>query len=307
MAWLWSSWKEYVDYVQPVALRAQNLFRITASSSWFETQQRLTEAVRELSDALSSLRALGYEEDSDAPLPSSEANEVYALVAHLVRAGEELLLYHKRLALSDASYGFLHQHEILEEWERYSGTKGLYREIEQLVKDTDELLSGYRRMVAVDENFLVSDLKMPPELKADFILARNLFSVGFDEVGVLIAGRGLEGVLRKTADIRKIMIVVKGSPEPASEASFNDLIEVMSRLRWKVKKSLLITSDTKALLHYLRVLRNGGAHPNIQGRTSFASHREAAAIVAETANRLWKEIIGTRTVLNQTAIQKMWP
>lgn len=56
------------------------------------------------------------------------------------------------------------------------------------------------------------------ELEADFRLARNLFSIGFDEVGVLIAGRGLEGVLRKVAAMRKIELVVRGNATSVAEA-----------------------------------------------------------------------------------------
>ncbi len=48
---------------------------------------------------------------------------------------------------------------------------------------------------------------------------------------------------------------------PASESYFNDLIEILWQLRWKIKGNRLISSETKALLDYLRALRNGRARP----------------------------------------------
>lgn len=120
------------------------------------------------------------------------------------------MLYHKRLAKSDSAYGFLHQHDILEHWERYKTVGRISREIDQLVTDTNELLTGYYQIKESDERFLTYDLDLPPELEAEFRLVRNLFSVGFDEVGVLISGRGLEGVLRRVAQLRKIMIDTRG-------------------------------------------------------------------------------------------------
>src|SRR5258708_10474247 len=105
-------------------------------------------------------------------------------------------------------------------------------EIHQLMSDIHELLNGYQEFVQAEDRYLVGSLDLPPSLESDFRLARNLFSVGFDEVGLLIAGRGLEGVLRKIADVRKITLEVKGKMSPASEADVYDLIEAMSRLRW---------------------------------------------------------------------------
>jgi hypothetical protein len=217
-----------------------------------------------------------------------------------------LLLYHKRLAKGRAAYGFLHSHDLLEHWDRYQQTGRLPKEIDQLVADTDELMNGYYAFREADESFLVDDLDLPPDLEADFRLARNLFSVGFDEVGLAMAGRGLEGVLRKLADVRQITLDTKGKSLPASEADIYDLIETIWQLRWKTKKTRLITSETKALLHYLRSLRNRGAHAPPTGTRRIVSPRESAAVVAETANQLWNEVATTRARLAATNVQKTW-
>ena len=141
--------------------------------------------------------------------------------------------------------------------------------------------------------------------ESDFRLARNLFSVGFDEVGLLMAGRGLEGVLRKIAVVRKISLEVKGKPVPASETDLSDLIQTMYQLHWKTERTRLISAETRALLHYLRALRNSGAHA-VDGTRSEVSLREKAVLIAETANRLWSEVANTKARLYPTVVQKTW-
>jgi hypothetical protein len=120
-----------------------------------------------------------------------------------------------------------------------------------------------------------------------------------------MAGRGLEGVLRRIADVRKIALIAKGKTYPASEADVYDLIETMNHVRWKAKGTSVITSETKALLHYLRILRNSSAHP-AKGSRRLASSRETAAIVAQTANRLWNDVVNSRARLAPTTVQKTW-
>lgn len=308
MAWLWSSWEEYVDRVVPTSVDHPGRLRQAQLESWFETEQHLFKAVNEIERNLRSLHDLGFTGDDSALPPNDSAilDEAARFVVDLIYAGEELLLYHKRLAKSDAAYGFLHSNHLSEHWERYSATGRISREINQLITDTRELLSGYEKIVQEDERFLVNDLDLPHELEADFRLARNLFSVGFDDVGVLIAGRALEGVLRRIAKERKIKLVIKGDNIPAAEADVYDLIETMYRIRWQASGAHLITVEIKALLHYLRALRNEGAHSGMNTRRATISPRETVTLVAETANQLWKEITSTRTRLVSTTVNKDW-
>src|SRR6185437_15810335 len=114
-------------------------------------------------------------------------------------------------------------------------------------KDIDQMLSGYYALIQTDHSFLLGTLDLPDPLAADFRLARDLFSTGFDEIGLLVAGRGLEGVLRKIAAARKISLQTKKTA-PASEADSYDLIEVMYRVKWKLTGVSLISQETKALL-----------------------------------------------------------
>src|SRR6266446_1367363 len=157
MAWLWSSWQEFVDYVHPVSADSRGLFMNAKNGTSFEVERDLYKAFEELSDALSSLAKLGFtgRDNERPPDDLSILDEAHGLVEELVHFGEELLPHHKRLAQSDAAYGFLSQHDILEHWERYSATKRIFPEIDQLVKDTSELMIGFYRMKNDDEKFLI--------------------------------------------------------------------------------------------------------------------------------------------------------
>jgi hypothetical protein len=274
----------------------------------FEVEHHLLEAVCRLRSAMNLLCELGFTGD-DLHLAPQDASVVSSAKPHVidvVDAGERLLLYHKRLARSSAAYGFLHQHDLVDHWDRYEASGRTPRVVNQLMRDTAEVLRGYQELIEADERFLVDDLGLPPELEAEFRLARNLFSLGFDDIGLLVAGRGLEGVLRKIAGARKIMLETKGRPQLAAEGDLHDLIETIWRVRWKVRGNGLITAQTKTLLHYLRTVRNGGAHGTTSGAFVSAAARDTAAVVARTASRLWIEVTTTRAQIATTTIKKTW-
>ena len=306
MAWLWDTWDEYIDAVHPAVLIRSGTWRLSRRQPWIEVESSLWEAVRSLTEAYESLCSLGFsgKEHQRPPGDSLIIDKAKQLVLSAIYSGEKLLLYHKRLAKSDASYGFLHQNDLLEHWDRYKQTDRISSEIGQLARDISELLQGFHDLVKVEDRFIIDNLELPSDLESDFRLARNLFSVGFDEVGLLIAGRGLEGVLREIAEVRKIVLEIKGKTSPACEADTFDLIEAMFHIRWKTKKTRLITGETRALLHYLRTIRNSRAHPPAHGSHT-ANSRETAIVIAETANKLWKEA-ASRAHITPTTVQKTW-
>jgi hypothetical protein len=162
-----------------------------------ESVRHLLRAVAELRESAQELNAIGFTPNGserlsyDAALVDRARNHVI----HAIHAGETLLVYHKRLALSDASDGFLHQNDLLEHWDRYAGGHRILHEIQQLVDDVGELLDGYQRLEREDEQWLLNDLDLPKSLETDFCTSRNLFSVGFDEAGLFLAARGLEKAL----------------------------------------------------------------------------------------------------------------
>jgi len=170
------------------------------------------------------------------------------------------------------------------------------------VTDSNQLLGGYDEMVADDDDFIVQNFDIPEPLMSEFRLVRDLFSLGFDDVGVMVAGRGLEGALRRIAHARKIIVEIKGKPEPACDADFHDLIEVMYRLQWKASGARLITGQTRALLQYLRSIRNAHAHPSTGGGQTAGSPREIATIVAKVANQLWGDVMRSRAKFAQTTV-----
>jgi hypothetical protein len=305
MAWLWNSWEEYSDYVQPVSVR-RPLFNIAKKDTAFKAQREMFKAFETLIRTRGELYKLGFTgRDNDRPPTDIEIlSEARGVVRELIHAGEELLLYHKRLAETDSAYGLLSQHDMVNEWERYGDR--VFIEIDQLVTDTDELIAGYREIENEDEKFLLSNVELPTELESDFRMARNLFSIGLDEVAVFSAARGLERVLRAVARLRKIMMGRKNQIEPACDVDLFDLIETMSRIYWKRSGSRLITPQTTALLHYLRTLRNATAHPTVSVPSSVLVPREMAKILTETANRLWKDVTQTRAKFRETTIQKNW-
>ncbi|HXA84456.1 MAG TPA: hypothetical protein VNZ47_05235 [Candidatus Dormibacteraeota bacterium] len=238
MAWLWNSWEEYVNAVHPAVLESPGLWRLSHQDTSFTSQCNLSDAARRFEDAAQSLRQSGFRINNHkrATRDSSTLQTAERIVLEAIYSGEALLLYNKLLALSDASYGFLHQNHLLKHWDRYKKSDRIFIEVEQFLSDIGKLLKGYQELVAVDRRFLVDNLDLPPLLEADLLPARNLFSCGFDEAGVFMAGRGLEGVLRKIAAQRKIVLEIKGKPSPASEGDFRDLIEVMFHIRWKTKE-----------------------------------------------------------------------
>jgi len=307
MTWLWESWEEYCKRCHPVEIR-QGRFRLVRSSTKLQSVQDLADAAEELAESFRELKSLDFKGKNARPPNYDPAlvGRARDPVIHAIHAGETLLLYHKRLALSEASYGFLHQNDFLEHWDKYVGGQRIIHEIQQLVEDVGQLLEGYQRISGEDERFLVGDLDLPKELEEDFNLSRNLFSVGFDEVGLFIAARGLEKVLRRIAFDRKIELVTSKKTEAASEAELHDLIETMSRVRWKVRGVPLVSRQTKALLQYIRTLRNSGAHSGGQ-ESDEDNFRQTAAIIARSANSLWNSVARKRARLEPTSVQKNWP
>jgi hypothetical protein len=305
MAWVWASWKEFAEQIQPVAIQ-QGRFRHASQATELEQLKELLEAHHTLEGANRALTHFEFgKRIHTSALDAATLHQTRNLVIEAVYAGEALLLFHKRLALTEASYGFLHSNDILDHWDRYVAIERVAYEVDRLTKDVQQLLEGYDRLLREDERFLTSNLDLPEELQSDFLLARNVFSIGLDDIGLFLAGRGLEKVLRRIAKDRKIEIIVNKKQKPADQIEFYNLIEVLSRVNWKVRQTPLIAKDVKHLLHFLRELRNRGAHKG-ETAASIEGAREKATVVASTANKLWNEVHGDRAKLEPLAVLKDW-
>jgi len=189
---LWDSYEEFRNSVGPVLIDHGGPLRLAQSETLCEQQAKISRALAELKDALTKLSDLGFTEDP--PQEHREhLDEAFSICLDLAYAGEDLLMYHRRLALSQAAYEFCHQKDIVvrENWDRYSVTKRIFKEIARLVESVDQLVQGYRDIVDSHGKYLRIESDLPDTVEADFRLARDLLSVDLDEVGLLIAGRDL--------------------------------------------------------------------------------------------------------------------
>jgi hypothetical protein len=121
---------------------------------------------------------------------------------------------------------------------------------------------------------------LPEELKGDFMAARNVLSLGFDEAALIYCGRGLEGVVRRIALDHKVVT------QPIERARFMQILEALEKKRFAHDKALVIDERTKHLLHYSRTVRNQSAHPSKCNHVE--PYREQAVLMAKKADELWK-------------------
>jgi len=307
MPQLWDSYEEFRNSVGPVLIDHDGPLRLAQSETLCEQQAKIRRALAELNDALTKLGDLGFTEDP--PQEHRERlDEAHGICLDLAYAGEDLLMYHRRLALSQAAYEFCHQKDIVERenWDRYSATKRIFKEIARLVESVDQLVQGYRDIVDSDGKYLRIDSDLPDTVEADFRLARDLLSVDLDEVGLLIAGRGLEGVLLHIAKGRNVTIEEKGKTIPASEFDFFQVIEVFKRLTWRGKGHSIADKPAVALLHYLRSLRNAGAHPVAGPGHTKGTAREMTKVTVDMTVSLWKEATAKGAQLVSTKVKRDW-
>src|ERR1044071_6412908 len=120
MAWNWNSAEEFKEYVLPVAL-ADGTVRASLRNSTFESHKNLFESLNDVSRSMDRLSAMGFtgEGGTHESRDDMDLGELRGIIIELVYAGENLLLHHKRLAQTEAAYGFLSQHDILDHLDRY--------------------------------------------------------------------------------------------------------------------------------------------------------------------------------------------
>jgi hypothetical protein len=144
--------------VHPSSIR-RGFWGLSHQQTWNEAESKLWDAVHRLTESRNSLCKLGFTGSDDDFPPDSPADlsRVRHLVITVIHCGETLLLYHKRLAKSEASYGFLHQIDLLEHWDRYASTGRIASEIHQLVTDLRDLLQGYEAFLRAEDKFIIGD------------------------------------------------------------------------------------------------------------------------------------------------------
>jgi len=309
MAWLWDTYEEFLDYVQPI-LVAEHAGPLHAAQreTLFEHHSKITEAVAELRKLREDLSERGFENWPPKDESAARAEEAYSTCQEIVWHGEELILYHRRLAKTPGGQDFIHEKNVIElsNWSRYVGSRRIFMEIRKLIEAVDALLSSYGELASQDEDYLPIESDLPDSVLDDFRKARDLLSVGMDEIGLLIAGRGLEATLRHIAKSRGVTLEDKGKSGAVSEAEFFNLIEVFRRLRWRGPGVPLLDKDGIALLHYLRSIRNAGAHPVVAGGRKRSSARELSKVTVEMACSMWQEATKAGARLVATKVTKDW-
>jgi len=313
MTWLWLSYAEYKDSISPIYADDPNMYRITTTNSWFENLNQMFIVHESFNDHLNELRRMGFYKRppyKNKKLPP----DIQGVIWNVIHFGEFFLLYNKRLAHSRWASNFLYTKEVAKLLANQD-TEIKERDfsiIHDLYMAGEKLLEGHHEFKTEDDNFLIEDLRnvySRKDLMLDFVLARNLFSIGIDGIGAFVASRGFEGILREVAKRKGLTLKLQnGKTMLGSEASFHDLIELCYRARWRKDKRRLIKEETKHLLHYLRTTRNYSAHPSSQASDPSENRnwRSVATLVAETANSVWGDAQRERAQLISKEIPKEW-
>ncbi|HMO80953.1 MAG TPA: hypothetical protein PKD24_09185 [Pyrinomonadaceae bacterium] len=308
MVWLWKKWSEYEDAVGPSVVQGQGEFRLLQDQSLMEQIQSLTEAEEALARAIDAFYKKYDELSLDEIVFScpKDFEDMKSIMTDIAYSGEWLIMHNRRLIDAANTGLFL---SYTENANRVSASwleHGMLFNIKRLLFSAKTLLEKHRDMIIQDSLLLENAEELPDELSSDFMLARDLFSVGQDETAVLIAGRGLEGVLRAIARAKSIQLKIKSDIIPADDADFNDLIELMYRLKWKTSGRRLVSVKIRNLLHFVRSHRNSSAHAEAGEREPVDNPREIANIIVSTAIKLWEASTASRARFITTEVEKTW-
>jgi len=221
------------------------------------------------------------------PYTENQFREVWSEAGQIVKHGEYALAYCKPLAETKGGQEFIERKDVFEHLPRYqkqtwgsakSGTNDLLRATEALMQAIHEFWD-------TDEAFLNCVPDLPDDLKADFVAARDVMSLGFTEAGLIYAGRGLERVVRRIASDHNLL-----PGKPIERARFAEILTALEGKRFSSSRKLVIDEQTKHRLHLSRAMRNHSAHPDSQRETD--GYREEAILMARKANELWKKCSG---------------
>jgi hypothetical protein len=194
-----------------------------------------------------------------------------------------MFVYCRPLAFSTAAEGFLRARWFVKEVTKEVKCPATVEHTRELVVAAETVIQELERFGSDVSKLIFDDLvDIPGPLRSDFLTARNLLSLGFDEAAVIYAGRGLEAVLRNIAHTHNIAMK---DGTPAWEARFADILNRMQQLRVVATNEKLLDPGTINLLQFGRNARNQVAHPS--QNTTEQKHREQAVLMAHKACELW--------------------
>lgn len=299
-SWRWTTNDEFIEYVEPHSLNEVNNVRN------YQVFHCFAEACRDLFENVDTLRTSLESLEKWLETHKLVDDEALAIANDICWNGEHMLLFQRRLAVGMGAYSFLHGKGGIERATHKPGKPTGRYALERLCKDTRQLLAAFDEALSNDAKFLVDDVRgLPEHLKDDFRTARDLSSVGFEDVALIVCGRGFEKVVRAVLDARAISITGSKVKVPASKAMLNDLIGAMGRMSWQDDGSRVFSPQSVSLMQWIREVRNGSVH---EGEEDVAAdERATATILAQVTARLWE--MHTKNLgreLNATELQKNW-
>lgn len=305
----WKSYEEYKTSVIPEFVTDAQEFNELVNFSALQRVEELFSWMVDVSGGVSSLRKLSSPWGESSEPDANSVHEAQRQVRKLVESAEYAFVHSRSLALSDLATDFIYTKSVVRNWEKYSARRIVHR-VKRLVSSGEKLFDAMEA-IRNQAAFLFKDTvsALPPNLHADFLAAREQFELELDEAGAFFAGRGLEGVLREIA--RKLQVTITQRNKLVSdlvhEADFYNLIEAMSRLKWKGSGSPVLDRKVKALLHYLRSARNATAHP--AGPRSYDDEpdwRDIANLSAKATKQIWLASGKGRRKLGSNSIPRDW-
>ncbi len=280
MTWLWKTFQEFEKAVNPIEATIPTFLEAAHNETAAQVWQAMMEDLQGFHDAVEELRRFTHL-DRRSELAKHDGEAAILSLIRAVLHGEHLLGYNQRLVESKAGAHFIDAKHFVANPDYYLKQKRLLGKIQDFHPACNELLEEIRRQTERDSLFLDHEVELPDDLKSDFITARNLFSVGFDEAGLIYCGRGLEGVVRRIARDHNV------GPSPTERARFFEILAALEKKRFAHDQSLVIEEGAKHLLHYSRTTRNQSAHPSPDRKPE--PYREQAVLMAQKASELWKK------------------
>lgn len=299
-SWRWANDEEYREHVSPHAISGNNHVRRYETSFCFAENCRiLFDNVRDLEAA--NTRLAKVLED-----PKGRLSDAQDIAEGMCQDGEEMLLFQRRLAITMGAYDFLHGKESIEKAMR-DASKGVSRfELEQFRDDVAKMLQAFDIALSEDAKFLADDVRdLPKYLRADFLKARDLCSVGFEDVGLMLCGRGFEKVVRDILLQREVHIAVNNRIQPASKAQLHDLLNAMGRLKYEDDGKQVFSRQSVQQMQWVKEIRNDMIHDGEDDIS--ADERTLATTLAQISARLWASHLANKArPLQEATIRKEW-
>lgn len=304
MSWNWQSPEEYLAHIEPICVETVNLIRGSKHRTTAQTWSLMSKELYEFSSALEKLESFS-ECCPETKLDKESSHALGETIFKLIFHGERLLGYNKRLGTTEEAERFNDSKTLIKDLRLPVVDQRFVVELKEFQEDCHRLSHKFSSQEDEDKRFLADELQLPDELCSDFVTARNLFSVGLEEMGMFAIGRGFERVLREIARRKRLKLLdAKNNQKPLDEADLRDIIEAFYRLNWKDDGSRLIDLSTKAFLDYLRTLRNSVAHP--AKSSILKGWRNEAIIATQKASDIWNQVMVAKRTIKLKAVQRAW-